>query len=169
MDAVRSVTIGVVWLAATAAAVGVSWLGVRTVVPQTLSPPPQLAVPTSQLPTGPPPSSGGTPLITAVSLPPPARPAPRPSPPTAPTTTTVAPSPPSGWDVHSYTVPGGRVVLALGATGATLVSATPADGYAVQEWQETGWLRVDFTSAAGTSTVFATWNGHPPMVQTFQS
>jgi hypothetical protein len=66
-------------------------------------------------------------------------------------------------------VPGGQVVMDLSATQATLVSATPANGYSVQTWQETGWLRVDFSNASGTSTVFATWNGHPPTVQTYQS
>lgn len=61
------------------------------------------------------------------------------------------------------------MVLDLSPTQATLVSATPTNGYSVQVWQETGWLRVDFSNGNGTSTVFATWNGHPPAVQTYQS
>ena len=77
--------------------------------------------------------------------------------------------PPVNTNVHSYTVKGGQVVLSLGATAATLVSATPAEGYSVQVWQEDGWLRVDFSSSGGTSSVFATWNGHPPSVQTYES
>jgi hypothetical protein len=39
-------------------------------------------------------------------------------------------------------------VLDVGATSVALVSATPATGYAVQDWVEDGWLRVDFTAGA---------------------
>lgn len=165
MGAVRSVTMTVAWLAATAAAVGVSWLGVRTVVPEAVVTPPQIAVPTGSVATGtPPPLPTATPLITSIVVPPPKK---------TTTTTTVRPttstSPPSASDVHSYSLPGGQVVLAITPTQATLVSATPANGFSVQEWQETGWLRVDFSSSTGTSTLYATWNGTPPTVQTFQS
>lgn len=64
---------------------------------------------------------------------------------------------------------GGQVVLDLGTESATLVSATPADGYAVQNWRQPQWLRVDFTSGDRTSSVIVTWNGHPPIVQTYES
>jgi hypothetical protein len=174
MGVVRSPTIVVAWLAATAAAVGVSWLGVRTVVHDAVLSPPQLAVPASPLPSGTPP-----PTPPATSVPPPTTPSVRPTTTTPSATPTTKPTPPPttrstapttvNADVHSYSVQGGQVVLSLSATSATLVSATPSDGYSVQVWQETGWLRVDFGSAAGTSSLFATWNGHAPSVQTYES
>lgn len=168
MGAVRSLTIAIAWLAATAAAVGVSWLGVRTVVDDAVLPQ-RIAVPTSPVSTGMPPP---TPVVTSVSPTPPSTVRPSGTPmrttTTAPTTTTTVTTQSSS-DTQRYAVPGGVVVLDLSPTRATLVSATPANGYSVQVWQETGWLRVDFSSGNGTSTVFATWNGHPPAVQTYQS
>jgi hypothetical protein len=159
MGAVRSPTIVLAWLAATAAAVAVSWLGVRTVVHDAVVTPPRLAVPSVSAGTVRPPEPPSTPPSTTAipsSTTSPARP--------RTTTTTPRPS-----DVHTYSVRGGQVVLALSTTAATLVSATPADGYTVQVWQETGWLRVDFSAPGDTWSVFATWNGHPPAVQTFDS
>lgn len=170
MGAVRSLSIVVAWLAATAVAVGVSWLGVRTVVHDAVLAPPQLAVPASPLPTGTPP-----PTPPATSVPPTTTSAVRPTTATPPATSTTVPTTKKAVpttvnpNVHSYSVQGGQVVLSLTDTAATLVSATPADGYSVQVWQETGWLRVDFSSTGGTSSVFATWNGHPPSVQTYET
>jgi hypothetical protein len=71
--------------------------------------------------------------------------------------------------VRSYQVTGGQVVLLIRDNGARLLSATPAAGYRAQDWQADGWLRVDFTTDAHTSSVFVTWNGHPPAVQTAES
>jgi hypothetical protein len=69
--------------------------------------------------------------------------------------------------VHSYPVRGGNVVLELLASSARLVSATPVAGSRVQSWEGAGWLRVDFLTGTTTvSSVFATWNGTPPTVQT---
>lgn len=71
--------------------------------------------------------------------------------------------------VRSYQVTGGQVVLRLGESSATLVTATPAAGHRVQTWEAEGWLRVDFSAGATTvSSVFATWNGHPPSVETVE-
>lgn len=163
MGAVRSPTIALVWLAATAAAVAVSWLGVRTVVHEAVVSPPQLAVPS--VPVG----TVSPPVITSAP-PPTSTPAPTTTATTPPTTTTPPPTTTSRpANVHSYPIQGGQVVLSLGPTSATLVSATPAEGYSVQAWQESGWLRVDFTSGGTTSSLFATWNGHAPTVQTFVS
>jgi hypothetical protein len=162
MGAVRSPAIVLAWLAATAVAVAVSWLGVRTVVHDAVVTPPQLAVPAVAPGTVRPPVPPPVPPTTTSSV--------------APSTTTSPPSrtasPPTtsqAADVHTYSVRGGQVVLALSGTSATLVSATPANGYTVQTWQETGWLRVDFSAPGDTWSVFATWNGHPPSVQTFDS
>ncbi|GAA0366550.1 hypothetical protein GCM10010151_65610 [Actinoallomurus spadix] len=68
-------------------------------------------------------------------------------------------------DARSYTLTGGQVVLSMTATSARLVSATPAAGYEVRTWHAPGWLRVDFTQGAHTSSLFCTWNGHAPAVQ----
>ena len=182
MCAVRPLIVVAAWICATAAAVAVSWFGVRTVVRDAVMPLPQLAVPADAVPgTAPPPpgiSSAGTS----------SRPTTAPTGPTvtaptttrstgnastrggtssngaAPTTTTTATG-----TVQRYALKGGEVVLDLRQSDATLVSATPAEGYAVQQWQENGWLRVDFNAGNATSTLIATWNGHPPSVQTYES
>ena len=57
------------------------------------------------------------------------------------------------------------VVLAISAHFVSLVSATPAAGYSVQNWSASGWLRVDFNEGSTTYSVFATWNGYSPQVQ----
>ncbi|MEU6237374.1 hypothetical protein [Kitasatospora sp. NPDC047058] len=68
--------------------------------------------------------------------------------------------------VSSYPVPGGRVALDLRADSASLVSATPDPGWQMQVWNGPQWLRVDFTKGAQANSVFVTWNGHPPTVET---
>jgi hypothetical protein len=171
MVAVRAPMIAIAWMCATAAAVGVAWLGVRTVVHDAVLTPVKLSVPTSEVASGTPP-----PTVRLSSVPP------TPTTTVRPTTTgphvplststsrptTTATTQAANSNVQRYGVKGGEVVLSMTATQATLVSATPANGYSVQVWQETGWLRVDFTSGNATSTVFATWNGHPPSVQTYE-
>lgn len=171
MGAVRTPTIAIAWLCATAAAVGVSWLGVRTVVHDAAVKPIHLAVPTNPVPTGNPPATGrmtavlptGTTTVRPRTTAPSARLS---TSTTQPSTTTTSPTTTANAVVQRYAVKGGEVVLSMTPTKATLVSATPANGYSVQLWQETGWMRVDFTSGNATSSVFATWNGHPPSVQT---
>ncbi len=74
-------------------------------------------------------------------------------------------SPASDGEVKSYPVAGGRVVFDLGERSASLVSATPDAGWEMQVWEQTEWIRVNFTSGARTTSVFCTWNGHPPKVQ----
>ena len=70
--------------------------------------------------------------------------------------------------VRGYQVVGGQVLLEVSNHGARLISATPAAGFSVQTWEQDGWLRVDFSSSAHRSSVFATWNGHPASVQTVE-
>jgi len=73
----------------------------------------------------------------------------------------------AGAGVQTYPVRGGQVVVRLGATSASLVSATPAPGCRVQQWTGAGWLRVDFLrDTAYISSVFVTWNGTAPTVRT---
>jgi hypothetical protein len=173
------------WLLATAVAVTLSWFGVKSVLRSTAYDPPRaLPITGTTLPsltssthrpkpaTAPPTTAGTRPPETTPppTTPPPSTAAiPPQTPPGTPKATTSASAPTSD-TVHSYSVPGGRVVLSLTATAASLVSATPDDGWQMQVWTQTGWLRVTFTSADGTgsSSVFCTWNGHPPTVETYE-
>ncbi|WP_328464425.1 hypothetical protein [Streptomyces sp. NBC_00448] len=148
-----------VWAVATAVAVAMSWFGVRSVLRGTAYDPPRtLPIPAAS--SGPPPG-----ISSAVH---------RPKPPPHPTTSRPPASPrPTGdpADVHSYTVAGGQVVLDLGPTSASLVSATPDPNWKMQLWTtQPGWLRVTFTSPSTStaSTLLCTWNGHPPTVQTYK-
>ncbi|TQK44758.1 hypothetical protein FBY35_6282 [Streptomyces sp. SLBN-118] len=75
------------------------------------------------------------------------------------------PSPPTAGNVKGYTVDGGRVVFDLRRTWAELVSATPDAGWQMQVWKQPEWIRVTFTRDGHESSVFCTWNGHPPMVE----
>ena len=170
MCAVRPMSIAIAWLCATAAAVGVAWFGVRTVMQDTAMPLPQVSVPmagTNADPPAPPDPSGTTTTTVAPSTTTALRPAPHSTADPAPASTTTTTL--TSGNAQRYTMTGGQVVLDLGPSSATLVSATPANGYAVQDWLENGWLRVDFSSGGHTSTLIATWNGHPPAVQTYET
>ncbi|MEE4542133.1 hypothetical protein V2S66_09165 [Streptomyces sp. V4-01] len=166
------------WALATSAAVTLSWFGVRSVLRSTAYDPPRaLPIPSATQPAE----------ISATQ-----RPSPRPSAPISARTsarTSASPSatprrtatspapgrtrPPATGSVRPYSLKGGRVVLDLGATSASLVSATPNPGWQMSVWTPTGdgWLRVTFTSASGAeaSTVSCTWNGHPPTVQAYEN
>jgi hypothetical protein len=159
---------GGVWVVATVVAVTLSWYGVRSVLRGTAYDPPR-TLPIAAA-TRPPVISSAThsprPSPTRSSRPPAAA-APKQPPGTARPATS---APAATGDVRSYPLSGGEVVLALAADSASLVSATPAAGWKMQLWtSQPGWLRVTFTSASGTaaSSVFCTWNGHPPTVQTY--
>jgi hypothetical protein len=154
------------WAAATTIGMAVSWFGVHSVLATgALEAAPQaipVAPPVSTVP--------GTPEL----VPPTSNPratTPSSSPSSSSRSSTSAPPPssssaPAG-DVRSYQLTGGRVALELGPASARLVSATPAPGWQMQTWSADGWLRVDFSRpGSNTSSLFATWNGHPPTVQT---
>ncbi|MGA5820623.1 hypothetical protein ACPC54_22490 [Kitasatospora sp. NPDC094028] len=164
------------WVAATGAAVVLSWLGVHavltgaaferptalplpspkaTVVPRGASATPDRARPADQPEPSAPaaaPSASPATRAPAPTTPPPSR---RPTP-TATATSTV----------RSYPIPGGRVALDLRPDKASLVSATPDPGWQMQVWNGEGWLRVDFTKDDKANSVFVAWNGHPPTVET---
>ncbi|MFE4971713.1 hypothetical protein ACFRAR_06305 [Kitasatospora sp. NPDC056651] len=103
---------------------------------------------TTGAPHGPAPASTATP--------PGRRPAPT-TPPAAATATSA---------VKSYPVPGGKVALDLRDDRAALVSATPDPGWQMKVWNLEGWLRVDFVRGDEANSVIASWNGHPPIVET---
>ncbi|MFD4944069.1 hypothetical protein ACFVYE_16560 [Streptomyces sp. NPDC058239] len=178
----RGLVHALAWSLATGAAVTLSWWGVHTVMAGTAYDPPR-AVPISasarggQDPTDglssstrrPEPSPTPSPSATA-----PARTAPKPSaPPSRRPSRTPAdnsPSParsaPRQTTVKSYGTDGGRVVFELGKDWAKLVSATPAQGWSMQVWTNSTWIRVDFGQDGGrVVSVFCTWNDHPPQVE----
>ena len=169
------------WAGATAVASAVAWLGVDSVlIPAAETPPAVLAAgahttPALTITLSPPPPSAASPAPSLTPAPPSGNPGLVPgahvkSPPASPSATasTSASTPPTPSPTASlsrYETAGGVVVLAIGAHVVTLVSATPAAGYSVQNWGAPGWLRVDFSEGSTTYSVFATWNGYSPQVQ----
>ncbi|MDI2125875.1 hypothetical protein [Yinghuangia seranimata] len=185
----RTITRSAAWLAATAAAVALSWYGVRTVLRDTVFEPPRAPELAAQSVQGPAPQVGGTPARDA-TISATARPAPssaRPSASPSPSATTRTASPPStgpastqgvapaapaddvSGGTQSFEVKGGRASFSFGTDSASLIAATPNSGWAVKVWPGDRWLRVDFTKGDRTSSVFVTWNDHPPIGTTYES
>ncbi|MEU1312304.1 hypothetical protein ABZ419_25910 [Streptomyces cinnamoneus] len=163
------------WALATAAAMAVSWYGVRTVLAGTAYEPPRaLPISGSAAPAIGEPASSARASGPPAPSPSPSLPAPATAAPSAGRSTTAAPdasrrpaAPPSsgGGEVKSFTVRGGRAVFDLGPGSATLVSAAPDEGWQMRVWKQSAWIRVDFVADTRTTSVFVTWNGHPPQVQ----
>jgi type IV secretory pathway VirB10-like protein len=167
------------WTVATAVAVTLSWVGVHSVLrstaydapralPIATTKPPEISDATSQ-----PPPASSTPARSPSTAPPTRTATKVPVPPKTPPGTpqpTASPTAAATGNVHSYTLRGGRVVLDLSPTDASLVTATPTADWKMQVWTQSGWLRVTFTSADGSasSSLFCTWNGHPPSVQSYE-
>ncbi|MGV9552852.1 hypothetical protein [Streptomyces ardesiacus] len=183
----------IAWLLATGAAVTLSWWGVHTVMAGTAYDPPRalpitaadahvrddeggegeeegygesLASSTSRPspPPSPPPSDGASPAPSGT----PRAPGPAPSrtaPSTRPPAEPADPAPATSGRVRSYDTDGGRAVFDLGASSATLVSATPGAGWSMQVWKTDSWIRVEFTSGADRVSVFCTWHDSPPRVE----
>ncbi|MEU1672472.1 hypothetical protein ABZ752_10630 [Streptomyces roseifaciens] len=185
----RGIMQALAWMLATAAAMAVSWYGVRTVLAGTAYEPPRalpisgtaapaIGEPASSARTpGPPPSPAlpGTPSPSGKQL---APPAPDTSAPgtgdgsgsgAGATQSAEAQSQPGAGEVKSYPVRGGRAVFDLGEKSAALVSATPEEGWRMRVWKQSAWIRVDFMAGTKTTSVFVTWNGHPPRVQTVEN
>ncbi|MER6030329.1 hypothetical protein [Streptomyces sp. NPDC001851] len=147
------------WLLATGAAVTLSWWGVHTVMAGTAYDPPR-ALPIT--------AAGATAQGTKAPPPPAHRPSPskRPPAPTPSRTPTRAPSAPApSGRVRSYDTDGGRAVFELGASSATLVSATPGTGWSMQVWKTETWIRVEFSRGTDRVSVFCTWHDGPPHVE----
>lgn len=166
------------WTLATGAAVTLSWWGVHTVMSGTAYDPP-LAVPLTTQPLSSSTHRAATPSPEAATDSPSPSPSASPSAtasPAKPSPTTAPPGPrpdeqqAGGGDpgkVKAYPVTGGRVVFDLGTSSAELVSATPDAGWQMQVWKQPYWIRVTFTKAGREMSVFCTWNGHPPLVETY--
>ncbi|WP_370083073.1 hypothetical protein [Streptacidiphilus sp. MAP12-16] len=170
------------WAGATAAAVSVSWFGVHRVLRDASFEQPHSLVVAMTAPAV---ASSAPPLPTAIGsatqsaspsvaattptprqhgpTPTPSRPAS--SPPAA--AASPSPGPSTGGQVQSFTRPGGRIAVSMGPTSASLVSATPDPGWSMHVWTGTQWLRVDFEQGTTDSIFYVTWNGHPPLVQTW--
>lgn len=191
---VRIVAAFAAWAAGTAVAVAVTWFGASVVIRNAGVEPGMPVINAAVLPTvtvparppGPPPVtvSAAAPVPTAPATAPsrlgaasaPPSPVPvsvgpvSPSPVSASpvSASPVSPSPSASRTpavgVRAYTLAGGRVTLALTATSVQLVTAVPDDGYAVQTWSGTGWLRVDFSSGPQVSSLIASWYEHAPAI-----
>ncbi|MFJ9155985.1 hypothetical protein ACIRPS_04220 [Streptomyces griseoviridis] len=162
------------WTLATGAAATLSWWGVHTVMAGTAYDPPR-ALPIAAADAT---TQESKPLASATSrapkptrsAPPPAR-TPAVTPSASPTarapgaTPTLSPTPSTSGEVKSYDTEGGRAVFDLGATSATLVSATPGAGWSMQVWKTESWIRVEFTAGADRVSVFCTWHDGPPRVE----
>lgn len=178
----------IAWLLATGAAVTLSWWGVHTVMAGTAYDAPRalpitaadasvrdgedaggeddggesLASSTSR--PSPSPSGSASPAPSGTPRgpgPAPSRTAPAATPPEDPT----SPAPATSGRVRSYDTDGGRAVFDLGASSASLVSATPGAGWSMQVWKTESWIRVQFTSDADRVSVFCTWHDGPPRVE----
>jgi hypothetical protein len=170
------------WAAATAAAVSVAWLGVHRVLGDTSYEQPRMlaAAPGSG-------ASSAPPLPTPIASPT------RTAPQTGPQTASGTPTPPqsagpgspsspsdngtgaqnstvgssSSGQIVGYNRPGGRVVVDMGASSASVVTAIADSGWSVHQWSGDDWLRVDFMQGSTDSIFYVTWNGHTPSVMTW--
>lgn len=166
-----------IWLAGTAGAVAIAWLGADTVLSTAgvnSGMPVVITVPFTPPATAPPASSAPSPPASAHPTPTPTAPSATPAP-APPTTAATTPGTRAGASARAgggaqagtdrtYVLTGGHVTLDVTATSATLVSAVPDAGWAVQTWSGTDWLRVDFSSGSRVSSLIASWNGHAPSV-----
>ncbi|MFG2608370.1 hypothetical protein ACGFT2_33200 [Streptomyces sp. NPDC048514] len=156
------------WLFATGAAVTLSWWGVHTVMEGTVYDPPR-ALPVTAAdvrardvkPASGAPSASPSPSRTQRA---PSSPAPSRSPAGTHSPSSGKPAPASG-RVKAYDTDGGRAVFELGASSATLVSATPGAGWSMQLWKTQTWIRVEFGRGADRVSVFCTWHDGPPRVE----
>lgn len=180
------VTVGLAaWIAGTASAVCVAWLGANvvvrnagvgpgipvinaTVVPSaTATTPPAPAPPAQVTPakraSGPATdhaSAGASPSASAMEL---QTTGPRATATASGSSPGSSASPPGG-AVRAYTLAGGDVTLDVTGGSVQLVTAVPDAGYAVETWSGTDWLRVDFNSGAKVSSLIASWYLHAPTI-----
>ncbi len=171
------------WLLATGAAVTLSWWGVHTVMAGTAYDPPRaLPIPDTAPERGSPaevapPQSSSThrPSEPSAARRTPSRPPERRTPPAVRKSPKppAPPSPPAGSSSSGRLKPvnteAGRVLFSLEADSATLESATPNSGWAMQVWKNPSWIRVDFTAGSARLSVFCSWHDHPPLVEIVKS
>ncbi|MEU5187783.1 hypothetical protein AB0G83_11660 [Streptomyces klenkii] len=169
----RGIMQALAWVLATTAAMAVSWYGVRTVLTGTAYEPPRALPISGTTPPLEPAARGSAPSPSAPERSASSTPVPRSAAP-APSASSrsdapSAPPPGDNGEVKSFPVRGGRAVFDLGESSAALVSATPDEGWQMRVWKQSAWIRVDFMSGTRTTSLFVTWNGHPPQVQTVEN
>ncbi|WP_055485125.1 hypothetical protein [Streptomyces sp. WMMB 322] len=170
------------WALATSAAVTLSWFGVHTVLAGTeYDPPRSLPIADgSASTTGPGPSPHEpepTPTPSKSRPSPPKTQQPSTSEPapggggrtTRPPSEPSSPAPSYSGKVGGASVAGGRAVFDMREDYATLVSATPNDGWDTQVWKDTTWIRVTFTKDGQSSSVFCRWDGGPPRIESYDN
>ncbi|MFE2870769.1 hypothetical protein [Embleya sp. NPDC059259] len=158
------------WVTTTTIVTALAWWGVRAVLRDTVferppfpaapqhSPSAQARPQSSESPAAPTPAGKKV-----VAAPPPAStrpPSKSPTPKKSPADANTTPG--------TYQVLGGRASFEIGATSASLIAATPAPNWAAKVWNSAEWIRVDFTKDGHTSSIFVTWNDHPPVVSTHE-
>ncbi|GAA2696794.1 MULTISPECIES: hypothetical protein [Actinosynnema] len=179
---IRGLQYFAVWTLTTAAAIGVSWLGIRFVLDAGAPERPRVVAG----PTGETTLAEPTPTSTSLSPPPSSSSSPEPSAPTAaPTTTTTAPAqeppaqqptsqPPApseegAWVerdgkqvfIKSFRLQGGVATVSFAERDIQPVSATPRQGYAAVVEQPADAVVVVFTGNGHTSKLEAMWVGKP--------
>jgi hypothetical protein len=163
------------WMAGTAIAVSVAWLGANVVVRNAGVGPGMPVINAAALPSAPasaPAAPAGPATTPAVVTPAAGAGGTSPSQAAAtPAAGATSPSPSgrpsassSAGDVRAYALTGGNVTLQVTADTAQLVTAVPDAGYSVETWSGTGWLRVDFSSGPQVSSLIASWYQHAPTV-----
>lgn len=147
------------WVGATALTVMLSWLGVRSVLHTAVFEQPT-AVGAVRRTDGTPASSSASPTASAsASI------APTGTPPAQSTGGRAVAGDPA---IRSVEVRGGRAVFSVGGDSARLVSATPESGYRTEVSRNLGWIRVDFVSGQGWSSVIASWYRHKPTIEVYE-
>lgn len=71
--------------------------------------------------------------------------------------------------LHTFTLQGGRAVVAVREKDCRIVSATPAEGWELKTWTEAFWLRITFLKDGRESSAFCTWNALPPRLDTYET
>lgn len=173
------------WALATSGAVTLSWFGVHTVLAGTEYEPPRSL-----------PIADGSSSTTGPGEPSPQQPDPSPSPTVSKPSPTKKPrptgsgpgpggggrtskppaepsrpseDPPDAGNVRGASVAGGRAVFDMRDDYATLVSATPNDGWDTQVWKDTTWIRVTFSKDGASSSIFCRWDGAPPRIESYDN
>jgi hypothetical protein len=173
-DMVRLVVGLTAWVAGTAIAVSVAWLGANVVVRNAGVGPGMPVINAAVLPSAAASGAAASGAATPAAVITPAAGAGSTSPrqavatpaagATGPSPSASAPASSSAGDVRAYGLTGGNVTLEVTTDTAQLVTAVPDAGYSVMTWSGTGWLRVDFSSGAQVSSLIASWYQHAPTV-----
>lgn len=186
----RALVHAVTWALATGGSVTLAWFGVHTVVSGTAYDPPR------SIPVDAADGTSGTvhPQVSSTSRPMPSPASQQPSesgsaspahrthpaspgpggrtPSDSPHPHRSSPSPASSspspeGNVKSVSVTGGRAVFDMGSDSASLVSATPDQGWEMRVWKTATWIRVTFAQGDSANSIFCRWDDGPPRTETY--